>query len=265
MVGVAGLSLLACSSIVQGTFQDIVINTNPADATCILEREGIQIAKIDGTPTSVNVKKTKHDITISCSKDGYQTATYINKSGWESASGGAGIALDVFLTLGLSSAIDSATGADNKYTSPVNITLLPVETSDAVNANTSQSTAPSTIEVHADVEQWQDSGVQVVQGQSYKILASGTWTVNAERCGWTGPDGGSGRCSVPLAYPQTLKGSYSALIARIGTGPAFLVGSNTNFTADTSGTLFFRVNDAPGGFHNNEGKVTVQVNLASLP
>ena len=124
-IGLAVLGLWSCSWIVRGTSQDIFINTIPAGADCILEREGREIATLANTPGTVSVEKTKHDITITCTKDGYQTATYYNKSGWESGSGAGGIALDVLLTLGLSSAIDSATGADNKYKSPVNITLLP--------------------------------------------------------------------------------------------------------------------------------------------
>src|SRR5512138_504803 len=114
-LGLAGLAASGCSSIVQGTDQEIAVNTNPPGASCRLEREGAKIAELAATPGSVTVSKTKHNITIVCDKDGYQTATYINDSGWESGSGAAGIALDVILTLGISSAIDSATGADNKY------------------------------------------------------------------------------------------------------------------------------------------------------
>ena len=125
VAGVAAVGLGSCSSIVKGTSQEIFVNTNPADASCTLVREGAEIGKVARTPGSVKVSKTKHDITITCDKDGYQTATFYNKSGWETGSGAAGIALDVILTAGLSSAIDSATGADNKYASPVNITLLP--------------------------------------------------------------------------------------------------------------------------------------------
>ena len=125
VIVLCGFSLYGCSTIVQGTSQDIVINTNPAGATCTLHREGVQIGWVKQTPSTINVDKTKHDIEISCDKDGYQTAKYLNNSGWESGSGAAGVALDVVLTLGASSAIDSATGADNKYTSPVNITLVP--------------------------------------------------------------------------------------------------------------------------------------------
>lgn len=127
VLGLIGLGLSGCSSIVQGTTQDLAVNTNPAGATCTLEREGATIGTVQNTPGTVNVSKTKHNITITCDKEGYQTATHISDSGWESGSGAAGIALDVILTLGISSAVDSATGADNKYESPVNITLVPVQ------------------------------------------------------------------------------------------------------------------------------------------
>ena len=120
-------------------------------------------------------------------------------------------------------------------------------------------------EVPARFENWLDSGVQVVPGQIYKISAWGSWTVNAESCGWSGPDGGSGPCSAPLSAPQAVAASYSALVAKIDDGPAFLVGKGIDFTADKSGILYFRVNDAPGGFHNNEGTVTVRSTAVSSP
>ena len=123
--GMAALALSGCSSIFNGTTQDIYVNTNPGQASCVFTREGAEIARLASTPGQVKVDKTKYDLTITCNKPGYQTATYYDKSGWESGTGGAGIALDVLLTVGLSSAIDSATGADNEYDSPVNVTLIP--------------------------------------------------------------------------------------------------------------------------------------------
>lgn len=79
---------------------------------------------------TVTVKKTKEDIALTCTMEGYHEANAINSSGWEAGSGAAGIALDVILTLGISSAIDSATGADNKYQDQVNITLVPLTASE---------------------------------------------------------------------------------------------------------------------------------------
>ncbi|WP_152613576.1 hypothetical protein [Inquilinus limosus] len=116
----AAASLSACSSIIEGTSQEIAVNTNPSGAQCQLQREGTVIATIPATPAATTIKKTKHDITISCDKVGYQTATFLNKSDVAGATVG-----NVILGGGIGWAIDSASGADNKYTSPVNITLVP--------------------------------------------------------------------------------------------------------------------------------------------
>ncbi len=110
--------LASCSSIVEGTSQEIVINTTPEGANCALEREGQVIGRVNPTPGAITVKKTKHDITIICTKSGYQKATFMNKSDVAGATVG-----NIILGGGIGWAIDSASGADNKYTTPVNITL----------------------------------------------------------------------------------------------------------------------------------------------
>ena len=79
----------------------------------------------------MTVRKSKHDITIRCDKPGYQQATYINKSG-TSATIAANVAVDLILTAGISSIVDSANGADNKYESVVNIMLPPIMPTSAV-------------------------------------------------------------------------------------------------------------------------------------
>tara|TARA_R110002110_G_scaffold374185_1_gene584015 strand:- start:366 stop:791 length:426 start_codon:yes stop_codon:yes gene_type:complete len=115
------VSLPGCSSIIEGTSQEILVNTNPAGADCSLVREGISIGRIDPTPGAVTIKKTKHDITVECSKAGYSDATYLNHSDVAGATVG-----NVLLGGGIGWAIDSASGADNKYDSPVNMTLVPL-------------------------------------------------------------------------------------------------------------------------------------------
>jgi len=63
------------------------------------------------------VDKTKYNIEIRCNKRGYQQDTYLNHSGIGATIG------HIILGGGISWSIDSASGADNKYDSPVNITL----------------------------------------------------------------------------------------------------------------------------------------------
>jgi len=65
------LLLSGCSSIIEGTSQEIMVNTNPAGADCSLQRQGNSIAHIEPTPGAATIKKTKYDITIVCNKDGY--------------------------------------------------------------------------------------------------------------------------------------------------------------------------------------------------
>jgi hypothetical protein len=138
LAGLAALAAVsACSSIIEGTSQEIMVNTNPSGADCSLERQGLSIARIDPTPGAATIKKTKYDITIYCNKDGYQEASYLNHSGAAGATFG-----NIVLGGGIGWAVDSAAGADNKYDSPVNITLVPEEhgsTTKKKNHNTHNS------------------------------------------------------------------------------------------------------------------------------
>lgn len=110
--------LPGCASIIEGRSQQIAINTNPAGASCDLTRKGLNIGHVSPTPGSTLIQKTKDDMIITCDKEGYQQATYMNKSGTAGATWG-NIVLGGLIGWG----IDSAAGADNKYDSPVNITL----------------------------------------------------------------------------------------------------------------------------------------------
>jgi hypothetical protein len=124
------VGLSACASITEGTSQDISVVTNPAGASCVFERQGMNIGTIASTPATLNIPKRKYDVTIKCNKPGYQEASYLNHSG-VTAVIAANVATDLLLTAGLSSIIDSSTGADNKYDSAVNITLIPIQATTA--------------------------------------------------------------------------------------------------------------------------------------
>ncbi|HYD07972.1 MAG TPA: hypothetical protein VEB21_17305 [Terriglobales bacterium] len=109
-----------CSSVLEGRHQAIMINTNPMGAECGLYRQSLRIATVQSTPSSALIEKSKHGIWVVCAKPGYQQATYFNRSGVAVATVG-----NFILGGGIGWAIDSASGADNKYDSPVNISLVP--------------------------------------------------------------------------------------------------------------------------------------------
>lgn len=117
-------ALSGCATVFEGTSQEITVNTNPPGATCAFQREGKEVGRIVSTPGTANIRKSKYDITIVCEKPGYEKATYLNHSG-TTATIAANVAADLILTVGLSSIVDSSTGADNKYDSAVNLTLTP--------------------------------------------------------------------------------------------------------------------------------------------
>lgn len=109
-----------CSSIIEGRSQTLFVNTNPIGADCGIYRQNLRIATVQNAPGSALVEKTKHDIWVACVKPGYQMATFYNHSGAAGATFG-----NILLGGGIGWAIDSASGADNKYESPMNVTLVP--------------------------------------------------------------------------------------------------------------------------------------------
>jgi len=86
-----------------------------------MERDGKMIAKILGTPESVTIQKTKDDILLNCMMPGYASASQYLHSGIAAGTYG-----NIILGGVVGWGIDSATGADNKYRSSVNVTFAPL-------------------------------------------------------------------------------------------------------------------------------------------
>ena len=115
------VTVSGCASLWEGRSQDIAVSTDPPGAECGLYREeGQRIATIERTPGSAPVRKTRSDIWIVCVKPGYQQSIYYNRSGGTITNVVAGV-----LTLGISTAVDASTGADNQKQSPANVVMLP--------------------------------------------------------------------------------------------------------------------------------------------
>jgi hypothetical protein len=116
----AAVSLSGCASIISGTSQEIKVVTNPPGANCELLREGEVIARVYQTPGGATIQKTKHDITLACHKEGYQEASYVNHSGIDGATYG-----NIVLGGAVGWGVDSSIGADNRYDSVVNVSMVP--------------------------------------------------------------------------------------------------------------------------------------------
>jgi hypothetical protein len=117
---VAASCLAGCGTITQGTSQNITITSTPPGGHCDLTRKGEHVATLDHTPGTVKVDKTKNDILLTCNLAGYQEASANLESGY-----GAGTFGNIILGGGIGWAIDSATGADNKYPGTASVQFVP--------------------------------------------------------------------------------------------------------------------------------------------
>lgn len=75
---VRGTALLApvmlLPACVSGTVQAVAVSTSPPGATCAVDRAGARLAVIAQTPGILRVNTSGNELTVTCSKAGFQTA-----------------------------------------------------------------------------------------------------------------------------------------------------------------------------------------------
>jgi hypothetical protein len=109
-------------------------------------------------------------------------------------------------------------------------------------------------------QQWQDTGVIVRRGQTYRITASGNWSFGAI-CGIADANG-VGNTPICNAGDGSVPGaSNAALVGRIGSGRAFLVGTLSELKAEADGTLFLGTNAWDWLPEDNSGFLRVAIRL----
>jgi len=113
----------ACSSITAGSIQSVTINTDPQGAKCQIKREGIVVGYVNPTPNSVTVEKSKYDLSILCTKDGYEPSAQMLPSKLEDMTFG-NVLFGGLIGVG----VDAATGAINEYPNMITIPLTPQNT-----------------------------------------------------------------------------------------------------------------------------------------
>ncbi|MCX4764156.1 hypothetical protein OG562_24990 [Streptomyces sp. NBC_01275] len=109
---------------------------------------------------------------------------------------------------------------------------------------------------------WVRIPLSVQPGKTFKIAATGSWTVDYRNFPQVGPEGYD-----ETADAQIFQGckvapyAYAKLLGKFGTGPVFPVGSGGSFTDEDGGSLFLRINDAESCFSDNDGTLTVHVTV----
>jgi len=109
--------LAGCATIVQGTTESVSVATTPEQgAQCTLKNsEGTWFVT---SPGSTTVHKTKHDLTVSCKKDGFPGGETLAIAHFGGTTAGNVIAGGI---IGIG--IDAASGANFYYDSPITVDL----------------------------------------------------------------------------------------------------------------------------------------------
>ena len=116
------LGATGCATITTGTTQSIAINTEPQGADCSFTRENVLVARINPTPGAASVSKSKGAIGVLCKRAEYQDVAGTIESKFQDATAG-----NILLGGLIGVAIDSASGAMNKYPESVTFTMIPVQ------------------------------------------------------------------------------------------------------------------------------------------
>ena len=119
---IAPLALLSgCATIMSGTDQTVTVSTTPPAATCVLDRVGSRIGAIPLTPGSVRIDKSRNDISVTCVKEGFQTAVISHSSRFNGATFGNIIVGGVIGVL-----VDASSGANFNYPADIRLDMAAV-------------------------------------------------------------------------------------------------------------------------------------------
>jgi hypothetical protein len=111
-----------CATIVKGHSQPISVSTTPPGAACQVDRDGETIGTVNPTPGSITVKKSRKEIAVSCTKEGYERADGKVASKFHPMTFG-NILFGGIIGIG----VDAASGAMNEYEESITVTLIPSE------------------------------------------------------------------------------------------------------------------------------------------
>ncbi len=114
------VTLPACATITSGTSQPFSVITEPAGASCNVQREGAVVAVVNPTPGTIQIGKSGKDLTVRCTKTGYSPGVTSVPSQFQAMAAGN-------LLLGgiIGAAVDAASGAYARYPETTTVILPP--------------------------------------------------------------------------------------------------------------------------------------------
>ena len=118
LLGALALGAGACATVVGGTTQEVLVQSEPSGAGCRVERQGAAVGVIPSTPGKVTLPRSKQNAVVNCTKDGFEASQAVLVARFNGAT------LGNILVGGLVGiAVDAASGANNKYPERVTVVL----------------------------------------------------------------------------------------------------------------------------------------------
>ena len=114
--------LPGCATIVEGSGQSVTFNTTPPGASCAVDRKNERLGTVAPTPGALKIEKSRNELMVTCSKEGYQTASartdprFVGTTFFNFIIGG-----------GVGFIVDAASGANFKYPNEVGMNLVPAQ------------------------------------------------------------------------------------------------------------------------------------------
>lgn len=126
-LALCGLMLTsACATITTGGTQPITVTSDPAGASCQLQREGAVVGAVNPTPGTVTVSRSTRDITVRCEREGRQPGLTALPAGFQPMTLG-----NILVGGVIGIAVDAASGAMGQYPPNVHVALPPAVTAEA--------------------------------------------------------------------------------------------------------------------------------------
>jgi hypothetical protein len=118
MLALATLS--ACATVTSGTDHTLLVETDPAGATCLLRRDGANIGAVNPTPNAIRISKSRHDISVNCEKADHEPTSRTVTASFQAMTLG-----NVLIGGVVGLAADLASGAAITYPESVQVVLWP--------------------------------------------------------------------------------------------------------------------------------------------
>ena len=118
MLALATLS--ACATVTSGTDHTLLVETDPAGATCLLRRDGANIGAVNPTPNAIRISKSRHDISVNCEKADHEPTSRTVTASFQAMTLG-----NVLIGGVVGLAADLASGAAITYPESVKVVLWP--------------------------------------------------------------------------------------------------------------------------------------------